>query len=153
MMTERQKTLVRNSFAQVEPIADQAAAIFYRKLFSYDPSLQALFKGDMQQQGRKLMAALKLAVSSLDNLEKLVPVLQNMAVKHLEYGVQLDDYTPVGNALLNTLKTGLGDAWNDELREAWLATYRVVATVMREAAYPEYDSSSYRNHKHYQRRG
>ncbi|WP_430461325.1 globin family protein [Thalassolituus sp. LLYu03] len=149
MITEKQKQLVRETFAAVEPIADTAAELFYGKLFEYDPSLKALFKGDMKQQGRKLMAALKLAVATLDNLDKLVPVLQQMAVKHLDYGVKVDDYTPVGNALLYALKTGLADAYTDDVKEAWTETYRVVATVMRQAAYDHYDPDTYQNHKHY----
>ena len=151
MITERQKTLVQNSFALVEPIADQAADIFYNKLFEYDPTLKPLFKGDIKQQGKKLMATLKVAVASLNNLDKLVPVLQQLAVKHLDYGVKVDDYTPVGNALLYTLKTGLGDACTPEVKQAWLDTFKVIATVMRQAAYPDYDPTTYKNRKRYQR--
>ncbi len=148
-ITERQKQLVRDSFKKVEPISDVAAGIFYDTLFSYDPSLKVLFKGDMKSQGKKLMAALKLAVNTLDNLDALVPVLQKMAIKHVEYGVKLEDYTPVGNALIKTLETGLADAFTPELRAAWSSTYRVMATVMREAAYPNFNASTFKNTKHY----
>lgn len=148
-ISEAQKDLVRSSFATVETIADAAAEIFYKQLFIYDPSLKPLFKHDMKSQGKKLMAALKLAVASLDDLDKLVPVLQKMAVKHVEYGVKVDDYTPVGNALLFALKTGLADAFTKDVEKAWISTYSVIATVMREAAYPDYDASSYKNTKHY----
>ncbi|AHK15366.1 MAG: globin family protein [Thalassolituus sp.] len=150
-ISEKQKQLVQASFKQVEPIADQAAEIFYQQLFDYDPSLRKLFKNDMKAQGRKLMAALKLAVASLDNLDKLVPILQQLAIGHVKYGVSVDDYTPVGNALLVTLKKGLGSAFTKEVRQAWIETYRVVATVMREAAYPNYNPDTYHNNKHYRR--
>jgi hemoglobin-like flavoprotein len=150
-ITEQQKNLVKSSFAKVEPIADVAADIFYTQLFKYDPSLKKLFKADIKTQGRKLMAALKLAVSSLDNLDKLVPVLEKMAVTHVDYGVKVDDYTPVGNALLYALKQGLGDDFTPELRKAWSDIYRVMATVMRQAAYPNYNPSSYHNSKYYNR--
>ena len=150
-ITEQQKIMVKSSFAKVEPIADVAADIFYTQLFKYDPSLKKLFKTDMASQGRKLMAALKLAVSSLDDLEKLVPVLEKMAVTHVKYGVKLDDYTPVGNALIFALKQGLGAEFTPELRSAWSDTYKVVATVMRQAAYPSYNPDSYQNRKYYNR--
>lgn len=150
-ITEQQKRLVKSSFAKVEPIADVAADIFYSQLFKYDPSLKKLFKSDIKTQGRKLMAALKLAVSSLDNLEKLVPVLEKMAVTHVDYGVKVEDYTPVGNALIYALKQGLGDEFTAELREAWSDIYRVMATVMRQAAYPSYNPESYHNSKYYNR--
>lgn len=130
-ISERQKLLVQQSFAQVEPIADQAAAIFYQTLFQFDPSLRPLFKHDLKSQGQKLMATLKIAVKGLDDLESLVPTLQHLAERHIAYGVQAKDFTPVGNALLYTLKIGLGDAWTPELRRAWVDTFRAIATIMK----------------------
>ncbi len=134
-ITPRQKALVQSSFASVEPIADDAAKIFYDKLFDYDPNLKRMFKSDMKTQGRKLMSTLKVAIKGLDDLDNLVPVLENIAVQHLSYGVKAKDYTTVGNALLYALKVGLGSEWNPELRQAWIDTYRIVATVMKGKAY------------------
>ncbi len=148
-LTAHQKNLIQDSFAKVEPIAEQAAEIFYNKLFEFDPALKPLFKGDIKSQGRKLMAALKLAVRGLDDLDSLVPVLQNMAAKHVEYGVKVDDYTPVGNALIHTLKTGLGPAFTPELKDAWVEVYQVMATVMRSHAYPDFNPDQYHNTKTY----
>ncbi len=148
-ITEAQKKLVQNSFAKVEPIADAAAEIFYSKLFLYDPSLKPLFKNDMKAQGKKLMAALKLAVKSLDDLNALVPVLENMAVKHVGYGVKVDDYTPVGNALINTLAEGLGDDFTPDCKLAWIEVYKTIANVMRSKAYPDFNADTYKNTKRY----
>ncbi|KZN39687.1 hypothetical protein N474_15265 [Pseudoalteromonas luteoviolacea CPMOR-2] len=134
-ITARQKQLVQDSFTKVEPIAEQAAEIFYNTLFHYDPSLKALFKSSMKSQGQKLMATLKVAVRSLDDLDSLVPVLQKLAERHVNYGVKASHFTPVGNALLYTLKKGLGDDWNPELRQAWVDVIRLVATVMKSHAF------------------
>lgn len=150
-ISAQQKKLVKSSFAKVEPIADVAADIFYTQLFKYDPALKKLFKSDIKTQGRKLMAALKLAVSSLDDLDKLVPVLEKMAITHVDYGVKLEDYTPVGNALMHTLKQGLGEEFTPELRVAWSDIYKVMATVMRQAAYSNYNPNTYSNKKYYNR--
>jgi len=148
-ITPQQKLLVQESFTKVEPIADQAAELFYGKLFEYDPSLKKLFKGDMKEQGQKLMATLKIAVKSLDDIESLIPVLQNLAIKHIDYGVSADDYTPVGNALIFALKTGLGSGFTPDLRAAWVEVYSTIATVMRQHAYPDFDPDNYHNSKHY----
>lgn len=150
-ITATQKKLVQASFAKVEPIADQAADIFYSKLFEFDPKLRNLFKGDMKDQGKKLMATLKIAVKSLDDLDALVPVIQNLAAKHIDYGVTVDDYTPVGNALIYTLKTGLGNEFTPELRTAWIEVYTTLANVMRQHAYPDFDPNTYKNSQHYNR--
>ncbi|WP_278369464.1 globin family protein [Pseudoalteromonas lipolytica] len=149
MLSAYQKQLVQNSFKKVAPIADDAAAIFYAKLFEYDPKLKALFKSDLRSQGKKLMMTLGIAVKGLDNLDELVPVLEQLARKHIDYGVSVDDYTPVGNALLYTLKTGLGDDFTPECRKAWVITFKAIADVMRTAAYPCFDPTTYKNVKYY----
>lgn len=150
-ITEQQKELVQASFGKVELIADQAAEIFYKKLFEYDPSLRPLFKTDMEDQGKKLMNTLKIAVKSLDDIDKLIPVIENLATKHLEYGVSVEDYTPVGNALIYTLKTGLGDEFTPELKQAWIEVYTTLANVMRSAAYIDFEPETYKNTKLYNR--
>jgi len=150
-LTARQISLVQNSFKKVEPIADTAAKIFYDKLFEYDPSLRKLFKGDMKQQGRKLMSLLKVAVNGLTDLNRLVPALQGLADRHIGYGVQIEDYTPVGNALLYALKQGLGADFTPELRKAWINVYQIVADTMRSHSYEHFDPQTFVNRKRYNR--
>jgi hemoglobin-like flavoprotein len=129
-----QKALVQTSFAQVRPIADAAAALFYTRLFELDPTLRPLFKGDMKEQGRKLMDMLTLAVKGLDRPEALLPALTALGRRHAGYGVNKHDYETVGEALLWTLEQGLGPSFTPDIREAWAALYRLVADTMREAA-------------------
>ncbi len=150
-LTPRQVQLIQQSFAKVEPIADKAAEIFYAKLFEYDPSLKPMFKADLKSQGKKLMSVLKVAVHGLNDLGKLVPVLQTLAKRHVEYGVKVDDYTPVGNALIYTLGAGLGKEFTDETKQAWITVYKVIAQVMREASYPNFNVNTYHNTKQYNR--
>ena len=129
-----QKALVQTSFAQVRPIADAAAALFYSRLFELDPTLRPLFKGDMGEQGRKLMEMIDLAVKGLDRPEALLPALAALGRRHAGYGVNESDYETVGEALLWTLEQGLGPSFTPDVREAWAALYRLVADTMRGAA-------------------
>ena len=133
-MTPEQIGLVKVSWARVAPIAEQAAEMFYGKLFELNPDLKSLFKSDMKDQGRKLMAMLNIAVNSLDRLEAIVPAIQESGRRHIDYGVKDEDYDTVGEALIWTLGEGLGDDFTDEVKEAWLTTYTLVATTMKEAA-------------------
>jgi hemoglobin-like flavoprotein len=128
-----QKALVQTSFAQIRPIADAAAALFYRRLFELDPTLRPLFKGDMKDQGRKLMDMLALAVKGLDRPEALLPALAALGRRHAGYGVNDHDYATVGEALIWTLEQGLGPNFTPEVREAWTTLYRLVADTMRMA--------------------
>ena len=134
-MTPEQIILVQTSWEKVKPISEQAAELFYGKLFDLDPSLKPLFKGDMKEQGKKLMATLNLAVSSLTKLETILPAVQDLGRRHVKYGVPDESYQTVGEALLWTLRQGLGDGFTEEVKEAWTVTYTTLSTVMLEAAH------------------
>ena len=132
--TARQKDLVQKTFAKVEPIADQAAGMFYDKLFKLDPSLRPMFKGDIKDQGRKLMAMIKTAVRGLDKLDSIVPAVKQLGKRHAGYGVKASHYGTVANALLWTLEQGLGRDFTPEVKEAWTAIYTVLAKTMQDGA-------------------
>jgi len=141
-MTPMQKKLVQSSFAKVVPIAETAAELFYSKLFALDPSLKPLFKGDLKEQGRKLMRMISMAVNGLDRLEALVPAVQDLGRRHVLYGVQPAHYDTVGEALLWTLERGLGPDFTPEVKEAWTVVYGILASVMKEAAYGAPDAAA-----------
>ncbi len=133
-MTPDQVSLVQTSFERVLPIADQAAALFYRRLFVLDPALRALFKGDMEEQGRKLMTMLRMVIAGLDRLETLVPAIEQLGAHHHSYGVLAEDYATVAAALLLTLEHSLGEHWTPEVAGAWVSAYQLLAATMVEAA-------------------
>ncbi len=133
-MTPEQITLVKESWAKVLPISETAAELFYGKLFELDPQVKSMFKGDMKEQGRKLMAILNTAVNALDNVEAIVPALQDMGKRHVDYGVKDEDYDTVGAALIWTLGAGLKDAFTEEVEAAWTTVYTLVADTMKAAA-------------------
>ena len=133
-MTPEQVELIKSSWAKVVPISEAAAEIFYGKLFDLDPELKPLFKGDMKDQGRKLMAMINTAVNGLDNLEAIVPAVQDLGKRHVGYGVKDKDYDTVGIALIGTLEVGLDKAFTDDVKDAWVTVYTVLSTTMKEAA-------------------
>ena len=134
MITQQHKELVNKTWSNVVPIADTAAELFYGRLFELDPSVKPMFKGDMKEQGAKLMKTIGLAVSALNDLEPLIPTLKEMGAAHAGYGVKDAHYNTVGNALLWTLEKGLGDAFTDEVKNAWASVYEVLATTMKSGA-------------------
>lgn len=134
-MDVRSKHLVQDTWMQMERIADAAATLFYDRLFELDPSLRPLFPAtDLRDQKRKLMQTLTVAVRGLHRLEDLTPALEALGRRHVGYGVQDAHYETVGQALLWTLEQGLGAAFTDQVRDAWVETYRLVTSVMQRAA-------------------
>ena len=141
-MTPERIELVQSTWQQVKPISEQAAELFYGRLFTLDPSLKPLFKGDMKEQGKKLMDTLNVAVTSLTKLETILPTVRDLGRRHVQYGVLDEHYATVAQALLWTLEQGLGDAFTDEVKDAWTETYTVLSSVMIEAGREEQRAAS-----------
>ena len=140
MVDDNTKQLVQDSFAQVAPIAETAAEMFYKRLFELDPSVKPLFKSDMAVQGRLLMQTIGAAVAGLDDLSALTPIVQDLGVRHARYGVQPEHYDTVGEALLWTLGQGLGEKFTPQVRTAWTEVYSLLAQVMQDAATASHSS-------------
>jgi hemoglobin-like flavoprotein len=127
--------LVQNTWTMVLPLADQAATLFYGRLFELDPSPRSLFTStDMAEQRKRLMQMITVAVRGLDHLDQIVPAVQALGRRHWGYGVTDSHYDIVGAALLWTLEQGLGDAYTPVVHEAWATTYGTLASVMKSAA-------------------
>jgi hemoglobin-like flavoprotein len=133
-VTPEQKVLVQQSFTQVLPISEQAAALFYSRLFQLDPSLRPLFRGDIKDQGRKLMQMIGFCVGKLDALDEIGPAVKDLGRRHAGYGVTQDAYLTVGAALLWTLEQGLGPYFTPDVKAAWAAVYGVLADTMQSGA-------------------
>jgi len=133
-MTPREIELVQQSFEKVRPIAPAAAELFYQKLFDLDPSLKPLFKGNLRDQGKKLMTMISAAVRGLTNAPALLPVLTDLGRRHTAYGVMKHHYVTVGSALIWTLEQGMGRDFTPEVRDAWCAAYELMAGVMQHGA-------------------
>jgi hemoglobin-like flavoprotein len=134
-MTPDQVTLVQDSFAKVAPIADQAAVLFYDRLFEIAPQVRTMFPDDMKEQRRKLMATLAVVVNGLSNLELILPAASALATRHVAYGAKAEHYPVVGSALLWTLEKGLGEGWTPDVAAAWTAAYGTLSGFMINQAY------------------
>jgi hemoglobin-like flavoprotein len=134
-MTPDQVKLVQQSFAKVVPISDQAAVIFYDRLFEIAPAVKPMFTGDMAVQRGKLMAMLGAVVKGLSSIESILPAASALAIRHVSYGAKAEHYPVVGAALRWTLEKGLGDGWTPEVADAWTAAYTTLSGYMISEAY------------------
>ncbi|MEM7129684.1 MAG: adenylate/guanylate cyclase domain-containing protein [Chloroflexota bacterium] len=133
-MPQEQISLVQTTFAQVLPIAEETAQLFYNRLFELDPDLRPLFKEDMRDQQRKLMATLHVVISGLANPEKIIPAARDLGRKHVAYGVRDEHYDLVGAALLWTLGQEIGEDFTPDVQDAWEEMYSRVSSAMKAAA-------------------
>ena len=134
-MNSRQIELVQETFSKIQPIAVEAARLFYQRLFEIDPSLRPMFRGNIEEQGRKLMQIIGVAVGSLRQWDKIRPAVEEMGRRHAGYGVRDEHYATVAAALLLTLEQGLGtENFTDEVHDAWVAMYVMVSEAMKSDA-------------------
>jgi nitric oxide dioxygenase len=130
-----QINLVQESFAKVAPISEQAATLFYDRLFEVAPAVKVMFPADMTEQRKKLMATLAVVVNGLSSLESVLPAASALAKRHVSYGARPEHYPVVGGALLWTLEKGLGEAWTADVADAWTAAYGTLSGYMISEAY------------------
>lgn len=123
--------LVQESFKKVAPIADQAADLFYDRVFELAPAARSMFPDDLREQKTKLMQMLGTAVTNLHQVDRIVSAIQDMGRRHVGYGVEAAHYDIVGQALLDTLAKGLGDDFTPAVRDAWAETYDLIAKTIR----------------------
>jgi NAD(P)H-flavin reductase/hemoglobin-like flavoprotein len=126
--------IVKESFAQIEPVADKAVAYFYGRLFAENPRLRALFPLEMDAQRDRLFRALTRIVWSLDSPDALAIYLSQLGRDHRKFGVLHEHYGALGRALLATIRRFAGESWSPEIEQAWTAAYGMVASVMIQAA-------------------
>lgn len=135
MLTASQVDALRTTFVALGDDKDGFAKAFYARLFQMAPAIKPLFaKSNPQDQRRKLMNALTLAVDSIDNIAALVPRIRALGVFHMNTGVEDGHYDIMGEALLSTLDAQLGDAFDSKAKEAWTLTYWLLANEMKHAA-------------------
>lgn len=134
MMTTQEIALIKKSwniFRSIDPAVVGDA--FYSKLFWENPALRKMFPERMDEQYKKLIDMLNTIVARLERMDELTEEIVAMGKRHEGYGVKPEYYTLVGKALLWTLKKGLGDEWNEQLKQAWIKCYSILSGTMLSA--------------------
>lgn len=130
-MTQREKQIVSESFPLIREIAIPVSLLFYGRLFDVDPSLRRLFTIDMKVQSKKLVAMLDTIVESIDDWERISPVLRELGQRHVAYGVKEQHYDTLCSALVWAFGQALQPGFDNEVRAAWTAVIRDVNTEMK----------------------
>jgi hemoglobin-like flavoprotein len=134
-MTPRQINLIKTSWQAAATNPQAVGQLFYGRLFEIAPDVRPMFnRATIDEQSKKLLATISFVISKLDKLEDIIDEVAKLARRHVTYGVMPEHYAAVGAALLWTLEQGLGDQWNDELKEAWTTCYTILSGAMISAS-------------------
>ncbi len=113
------------------PVGDLAPVHeFYRRLFELAPEVRPMFTREMDLQARKSSDTLAWVISHLEHHDELCRELRELGARHAGYGVKIDQYAPVGSALIWMFQRTLGDRFTPEMEEAWLDFYAFASFEM-----------------------
>lgn len=129
-MTDRQIQLVKESWSYVIVNSEAAGQLFYSRLFEVAPWVKHMFKSDPKDQARKLMSMVTVVVTKLHKLDSILEEIKGLSKRHDKYGAKREHYAIVGQSLIWTLAKGLGDRWNKETEEAWVAAFTILSNAM-----------------------
>ncbi|QSR86797.1 hypothetical protein EM20IM_00010 [Candidatus Methylacidiphilum infernorum] len=133
MIDQKDKELIKESWKRIEPNKNEIGLLFYANLFKEEPTVSVLFQNPISSQSRKLMQVLGILVQGIDNLEGLIPTLQDLGRRHKQYGVVDSHYPLVGNCLLKSIQEYLGQGFTEEAKAAWTKVYGIASQVMMTA--------------------
>ncbi|TQN42798.1 NAD(P)H-flavin reductase [Blastococcus colisei] len=124
---------MRANFAKAAATGDEAPLYFYSHLFLSHPETRAMFPVSMAHQRDRFFTALGEVVTRVDDLDSLVPILQQLGRDHRKFGTLAAHYPAAGASLLATLEH-FDEEWSPELAKDWSEAYTLVAEVMIAAA-------------------
>jgi hemoglobin-like flavoprotein len=142
-MTPAQIRLLQRSFSKVEPVAEQFGTLFYDRLFAIAPEMKPLFRTDIKAQQSKFMkvigevvqlqlrAIISLPATSQPTAEAMLPGAYWSGKLHAAYGVRMEDFESMKEALLWALERTLKDDMTTDVRNAWIAAYDIIARAMQ----------------------
>ncbi|ARF79413.1 hypothetical protein B6264_11205 [Kitasatospora aureofaciens] len=133
-LTAQDIELIRASLAVVEPVADRATAHFYALLFLRHPEVRSLFPAAMDVQRDRLFRTLLAAARGAEDPAALRARMGALGRGHRRYGTLTGHYAPVGECLVQALARYAGSRWGDDTELAWRRAYRLISTIMIEAA-------------------
>ena len=126
---------LETSFDLVAPRGDELVDTFYMRLFATAPAVEPLFaRTDLAHQKTMLLATLVLLRKSLRDLGAVVPKLQELGRRHVDYGARPEHYPVVGQVLIASMAAVAGDAWRPEYERAWAVAFDAVTAAMLEGA-------------------
>ncbi len=130
-MTTTQQQLVRATFAQLMEHHDRVAELLYQELFRLEPKSKSLFRGNIDDQKKKLMRMLTIAVENINNIKELQPMLYNLGMIHQSFGIEPHHFVSFGEALMFALRNVLKESFTREVEESWRAAYHYFEFTMK----------------------
>lgn len=125
-----EKELIRQSFARLREDFDRHSTFFYDALFRHAPELRPMFRDDLAGQGMKFMTTLNRIIDQLEDPEGIAARYAELGRLHASLGIVATHFDPMGEALIDTMRNAMGEAFTPEHESAWRHSYRDISDTM-----------------------
>ncbi|KAJ8036838.1 Globin C, coelomic [Holothuria leucospilota] len=145
-LSVEEKNLIRSSWEQIMKNKRKVGVDVFVRLFTNYPKSKELFEQlrdiptedlrnhkKMKAHALRVMASLNSVVESLDDLEILGEMLQNVGRTHVLHHVEKHYYDSLAVVLLEAFEDELKDKFNQKTRNAWTKAYGAMEKVIVEA--------------------
>ncbi|MFA5011712.1 MAG: globin domain-containing protein [Ignavibacteria bacterium] len=123
--------LIQDSFGKLSDKYQETGDILYKHLFETSPEVTKIFKGDMSEQARTFMRMIKTVVEGLNNIHIIMPAIQSMGSRHVDYGVAPEQYSNFKKSLMFAFDKVLGKDFDEKTKDAWSRLYDVLQDLMK----------------------
>jgi hemoglobin-like flavoprotein len=143
MLTDEEKTLIRDSWRSIAPHAERVSDLFFQRLFQLDPAASSLCSAQQSARRDAFRGLLSFVVKSLDYRAEAwretpreeddlftVALVLGRSARGLSRLLAASEEA-VGAALLWALDYALGKEFDASTRAAWTRLYGLIATAMR----------------------
>ena len=131
-LDEQTINIVKSTVPVLEENGEKITKRFYELMFLNHPELKNIFNQANQKVGKQpkaLAGAIYAAAQHIDQLENILPAVQQIAHKHRSLNIKPEHYPIVGKHLLLAIKDVLGEAATDDVINAWANAYQHIADV------------------------
>ncbi len=122
--------MIKETLPLVRANAENVTTRMYEILFTKYPQTKELFANAQSDQHKKLAGAIAAFAANVDNLGALSGAVEKMALTHVATLVQPEHYPMVGDALINAMSDVLGDAFNENYKNAWSEAYGFLGAIL-----------------------
>ncbi|HEY9668602.1 MAG TPA: globin domain-containing protein [Coleofasciculaceae cyanobacterium] len=132
MVSQTTIELVKSTAPILKNQGKQITTRMYQIMFEKYPDVRNKFDMSAQADGSqpvKLATAIYSYASQIDNLPALKSMVEKIAHRHVQTHVLPEEYSIVGESLLQAMKDVLEEAATEEVMAAWTEAYQALSDV------------------------
>ena len=115
-----------------DSMINNAVKIFYTDLMESKSEIKDLFsKANMAEQSMRLVRAIGSTVALLDDLDTLIPILQELGKRHVYYNVKPEHFKYVKRCWFKMLRQALSLQWNKQVNNSWQIAWDFLTYYMK----------------------